>query len=236
MQVIPVQLSIVTTVDAHVGICESFTSALAQYVTTHQLITELIFVDDLQAFNPFIYQYENPFLAIKSLTPNQRLGQFNAILLGLTKATGAKVLVMDADMTNNINDISRFITKIDSGMNVVFGRRVQRLDVIFIRRILSYLFNYFVRYMTNTHISDINTPMIMASRTALDSLKKMPRQAASHKAFLCHAYKESTCEIPITIDTIKLSSNYTFIMRLAAFYPSFIDIFKFHHYLKKKRS
>ena len=224
---IPYQLSIVTTVDAQEEICTDFAQKLALYTYQQKLLTQLIFVDDLNALTQEITPDNNDFLDIEVITPPIRQGQFKAILLGLQKTSADIILVIDPDMTQNIKDIHLFIEKINIGSHVVFGQRVKRLDVSLIRRWISFLFNFLARIILHTKIRDINTPMIMATRNALQSLNILDKKSTAHKFYLCHQFKNSLDEVPIIIETTKKKSNYSIKQRIIAFYPEFIGLIKY---------
>jgi len=219
-------LSIVTTVDAHDGICESFTQRLAHFSLHYKMQIELIFVDDLHALQTDLDIFAHELLTIKIITPNIHLGQFKATLLGLKATTGDIILIIDPDMSDNINNIPDFITKIHDNNHVVFGKRIQRLDVSLYRIWLSKFFNLIIRIVIGISIHDINTPMIMATRAALNKLNQLENSTAIHKFYLCREFKGQLSEVPIIIQHNKRSSNYNILKRLFALYPELFAAFK----------
>lgn len=229
----PYQLSIVTTVDGQKEICTDFAQTLALYTHHKKLLTQLIFVDDLHALTQEITPDNNNFLDIEVITPPIRQGQFKAILLGLQKTSADIILVIDPDMSQNINDISLFIEKINTGSQIVFGQRVKRLDVLFTRKLISFIFNLIVRFFLKIDIKDINTPMIMVTRTALQSLKNVQKDSSAHKYYLCHNFKSTIAEVPIIIKKEKPYSNYNIRQRIVAFYPEFISLIKYAFKIRK---
>lgn len=232
----PYQLSIVTTVDAQKEICTDFAQKLALYTNHQKLFTQLIFVDDLHALTQKITPNNNEFLDIEIITPPIRQGQFKAILLGLQKTSANIILVIDPDMSQNINDISLFMEKIHTGSHIVFGRRVKRLDTTAIRKSLSNLFNFFVKYISKIKVNDINTPMIMLSRNAVDALNNIPPQIGAHKIYLCYLFKKNIDEISIIVyrHPLKKKSNYTFIMLIIVLFESLFQIYQYikRHHIK----
>ncbi|MEM6822122.1 MAG: glycosyltransferase family 2 protein [Verrucomicrobiota bacterium] len=55
-------------------------------------------------------------------------GKANALAVGFKKATGDLVFTMDADLQDDPKEISRFVSKIEDGYDVVSGWKQQRYD------------------------------------------------------------------------------------------------------------
>ena len=73
--------------------------------------------------------------------------------------------------------------------------------------------------MIGIPIDDINTPMIMATRSALNQLNQLENTTAMHKFYLCREYRGQLAEVPIIIQPNKQSSNYNLLKRFFALYP-----------------
>lgn len=107
------------------------------------------------------------------------------------------LLVLDIDMHENIEDMLAFIRCHEKGADVVFGHRVRRLGVPLWRRLMTGLFNRFVRLFTGVPLRDFNSPMILFSGLAAGTILHAPHSCGSHRLFVCHSHIETLKEIPI---------------------------------------
>jgi len=87
----------------------------------------------------------------------------------LRSATGHNLVIMDSDGQMVPEDIPLLLEKLDSGADVVFGRRVDRHDPLF-RLISSKLFNILGRIYLKYPFADLNCGIRAFSRTAIDSI------------------------------------------------------------------
>jgi len=118
---------------------------------------ELIFVDDgstddswkvicgLHAANPLV----------KGIRLRKNFGKATALTAGFRKATGEILVTMDADLQDDPADLPAFLAKIEEGLDVVVGWKVQRLDPAN-RLVLSRIFNGTVRMVTGVKLHDMN--------------------------------------------------------------------------------
>lgn len=118
---------------------------------------ELIFVDDgstddswkvicgLHAASPLV----------KGIRLRKNFGKATALTAGFRKATGEILVTMDADLQDDPADLPAFLAKIEEGLDVVVGWKVQRLDPTN-RLVLSRIFNGTVRAVTGVKLHDMN--------------------------------------------------------------------------------
>lgn len=88
---------------------------------------------------------------VKGINLSRNFGQHYAITAGLDYAKGFWIVVMDSDLQDQPEEISRFYAKAREGFDVVVGRRAERHDSFF-RRTLSRLFNLVFNYFTGLKI------------------------------------------------------------------------------------
>lgn len=85
----------------------------------------------------------------------RQLGKGKALNSGLKKSTGDIVVFMDADLQDDPTDLSKFISKIREGFDLVNGYRQKRQDNLIIKT-YSRLANSFLNTFLKSPFSDIN--------------------------------------------------------------------------------
>ena len=82
---------------------------------------------------------------IKGINLSRNFGQHHAITAGLDYAHGDWVVVMDCDLQDQPEEISKLYRKAQEGYDVVFGRRIARRDN-YLKRLGSELFYKVLEY------------------------------------------------------------------------------------------
>lgn len=122
-----------------------------------QVAYELIFVDDGSTDNSWKIigelNAENP--RVKGIRLRKNFGKATALTAGFRKARGEILVMMDADLQDDPADLPAFIAKIEEGLDVVVGWKVNRLDPAN-RLVLSRIFNGTVRMVTGVKLHDMN--------------------------------------------------------------------------------
>jgi glycosyltransferase involved in cell wall biosynthesis len=76
---------------------------------------------------------------------------------------------MDADLQDDPADLPKLLEKIDAGLDVVVGWKVERRDPLN-RRIFSFIFNKIVGLVTGVHLHDMNCGFKAYRSEVLDSI------------------------------------------------------------------
>jgi glycosyltransferase involved in cell wall biosynthesis len=92
---------------------------------------------------------------ISILQLNGSFGESAALMLGLERARGEKVMTLAAYFQVEPRGIGPALAALDEGVDLVAGRRFPRIDSFF-NRVQSRLFHWFVRRMTSTDFHDIS--------------------------------------------------------------------------------
>jgi glycosyltransferase involved in cell wall biosynthesis len=118
---------------------------------------EIIFVDDgsIDRTWEVIRELRAQSPTVKGIRLRKNFGKATALTAGFNKAAGEIIITMDADLQDDPDDIPKFLAKIDEGLDVVVGWKVNRLDPTN-RLILSRIFNGTVRLVTGVHLHDMN--------------------------------------------------------------------------------
>jgi glycosyltransferase involved in cell wall biosynthesis len=118
---------------------------------------EIIFVDDGSTDNSWevISGLSRDDDRVKGVRLRKNFGKAMALSAGFYRARGEIIVTMDADLQDDPADLPSFIAKIEEGMDVVVGWKVQRLDPSN-RLVLSRIFNATVRKATGVKLHDMN--------------------------------------------------------------------------------
>ena len=112
---------------------------------------EILLVDDFSPDNSWqkIEELALEFPEIIGIKLSRNFGQHYAITAGLDNATGAWIVVMDCDLQDQPEEISKLYEKSKEGYDIVLASRFNRQDS-FYRRTVSKYFYKVLAYLTGT--------------------------------------------------------------------------------------
>jgi glycosyltransferase involved in cell wall biosynthesis len=145
-------------------------SELARTFRSNHLDGEVIVVDDGSSDGTFTAAREAATAAgldrVQVLRHRRNRGKTSAIVTG-SRATDAEVLVLfDADLQHATDEIPRFLDELDSGLDVVTGRKVGKYD----KRFVSGVYNGLAGRLFSVPVRDMNS-MKAFRREVLDDLQ-----------------------------------------------------------------
>lgn len=116
---------------------------------------EIILVDDgsKDLYTDSISKFKGSDLEVIVL--KRQMGKGKALLEGVKKAKGDFIAFMDADLQDDPNDLSKFLTKLNEGYDLVNGYREKRQDNLVVK-VYSKLAKYFLQRFLSSPFSDIN--------------------------------------------------------------------------------
>lgn len=133
---------------------------------------EMIFVDDgsrdhsfEKAFN--LWQQDSDVVVLKL---RQNSGKAAALMAGFAQVSGDLVLMMDADLQDQPEELPRLIAKMDEGYDLVTGWKFKRHDPIH-KTLPSKLFNKTIANHYNLQIHDFNCGYKLMTANVARSLK-----------------------------------------------------------------
>jgi glycosyltransferase involved in cell wall biosynthesis len=131
--------------------------AVAEAMQPMQEEWELILVDDGSKDGSFtkleeIFEKDPQHVRVIGLRRN--FGQTAAIAAGIDHAKGEIIVLMDADLQNDPQDIPLLLEKIYTGYDVVSGWRVNRKDTFITRTLPSLFANKLISVVTGVHLHD----------------------------------------------------------------------------------
>ncbi len=180
-----IHISIVTPV---YGCSTSLEKLHKRLVITLTQITEsfeIIMVNDASPDNAWgiikeLAQKDN---RIKGINFSRNFGQHRAITAGLDYAQGDWVVVMDCDLQDKPEEITKLYNKAQEGFDVVFGRRIQRKDPYF-KQLVSKLFYKVYNYFTESKIDNTVANFSIISSKVIEKLKSLREQNRSYPLFV----------------------------------------------------
>jgi glycosyltransferase involved in cell wall biosynthesis len=118
---------------------------------------ELIFVDDGSTDDTWqrILELHQQYPSVRGLRLRRNFGKGMALKAGFKLSRAPVLVMMDADLQDDPDDLPRFLDKVAEGFDVVVGWKVQRKDP-FNRRMLSRIFNGTVSRLTEVELHDMN--------------------------------------------------------------------------------
>ena len=131
--------------------------ALITVMTPLSITWEAVLVDDgsrdqsARLLEDLAQKYPEHFRAVLL---RRNFGQTAAIAAGIDHSCGDVVILMDADLQNDPQDIPMMLEKINEGYDVVSGWRARRKDDFLTRTLPSKLANGLISWETGVHLHD----------------------------------------------------------------------------------
>lgn len=130
-------------------------------------------------------------------------GKGSAVRLGLTKVTGTHVLIQDADLEYDPDDIPQLIAPIKKGKaEIVYGSRFlgPHLNLLFWHRVGNSVLNFLVNILYNTTLSDMETCYKVIPVSLLVSLNLQQNDFRIEPEITCKLLKKGykIYEVPIS--------------------------------------
>ena len=129
---------------------------------------EIVYIDDGSQDDSFgvLERLHDADERVRVVRFKRNFGQHPAMHAGLSRARGAIVVTMDADLQNAPEDISRLVAAVEAGADVASGRRAARHDS-WGRTLPSRLINWMLRRFTGVRISDFGCAFNAYRRSAV---------------------------------------------------------------------
>lgn len=100
---------------------------------------------------------------------NRQMGKGRALAEGVKQAKGELIAFMDADLQDDPDDLSKFLTKLNEGYDLVNGYREKRQDNQVVK-IYSKLAKYFLQRFLSSPFTDINCGFKVLKRGILENI------------------------------------------------------------------
>lgn len=117
---------------------------------------------------------------VKGIDLSRNFGQIRAITAGLHYAKGEWVVVMDCDLQDRPEEITKLYAKGQEGYDVVFSRRATRIDSFF-KRLSARIFYWIYGYFTDGAFDGSIGNFSISRRMVMENYKRMGDQ---NRAFI----------------------------------------------------
>lgn len=132
---------------------------------------------------------------IKGIRLSRNFGQHAAISAGIKAASGEWAIVMDCDLQDQPEEISKLYTKAREGFDIVFASRIQRNDS-FLKRSLSKVFYKILSFLSGSNYDHTIANFGIFHRSVINSVLEMPEKIRFFPAMVRWVgYKSTT--IPV---------------------------------------
>lgn len=132
---------------------------------------------------------------VKGINLSRNFGQHYAITAGLSAASGEWNVVMDCDLQDRPEEISKLYKKALEGFDIVYARRLYRIDNLF-KRASSALFHIAYNYLSGLKTDKAIANFGIYHRKVIAEFNKMPERARSFPSLVASLGFKSTA-IPV---------------------------------------
>jgi dolichol-phosphate mannosyltransferase len=151
-------------------------------LTLEQITTdfEIILVNDASPQNDWqiICELAAADPRVRGINLSRNFGQHYAIAAGIDYARGDWVVVMDADLQDQPEEILRLYAKAQDGFDIVFATRGNRTDP-FLKRLYSRLFTRVINALSSVHVAEGLSNFSIFSRQVADQFRALRERARS---------------------------------------------------------
>jgi dolichol-phosphate mannosyltransferase len=168
-----ISLSIVVPCRDEVESLPLLCDELARLIETQRYAAEVIVVDDgstdgTRDLYPALCE-RHPWLRV--LVLKRSFGQTAAVRAGIEAARGDVLVLMDADLQNDPEDVPRLLAKLGEGYDVVSGWRTPRHDGLLARRLPSIVANRLISWISGLSLHDVGCTLKAYHRSALEEIE-----------------------------------------------------------------
>jgi glycosyltransferase involved in cell wall biosynthesis len=160
---------------------------------------EVIFIDDgstdrsLEILRQLVEKDPNH---VRVVVFRRNFGQTAALTAGIDYSRGEIIVLLDADLQNDPEDIPLLLAKLDEGYDVVSGWRKNRMDNALTRTLPSVLANALISAVTGVHLHDYGCTLKAYRRAALEGFRLYGEMHRFIPVF-AHSVGANITEIPV---------------------------------------
>ncbi len=133
---------------------------------------------------------------VRVIVFRRNFGQTAAITAGIDYSRGDIVVLLDADLQNDPDDIPMLLGKLDEGYDVVSGWRKSRMDNALTRTFPSRIANALISAVTGVHLHDYGCTLKAYRRAALEGFRLYGEMHRFIPVF-AHSVGAEIVEVPV---------------------------------------
>lgn len=133
---------------------------------------------------------------VRVIVLRRNFGQTAALTAGIDYSRGEIVVLMDADLQNDPDDIPMLLGKLDEGYDVVSGWRKSRMDNALTRTFPSVVANALISVVTGVHLHDYGCTLKAYRRAALEGFRLYGEMHRFIPVF-AHSVGAEIVEVPV---------------------------------------
>jgi len=175
---VDIRYSIVIPVYNEEAVIEQTYQRLKKVMDSTREPYELIFVNDgsCDHTTTLIKGFRDQEEAVKLITFSRNFGHQIAITAGMDYASGAAVVVIDADLQDPPELILKLIAKWNEGFDVVYAKRTKRKGETFFKKQTARLFYRIMSASTDLDIPTDTGDFRLLDRRVCEELKRLPEK------------------------------------------------------------
>ncbi|WP_342382501.1 glycosyltransferase family 2 protein [Bacteroides ovatus] len=204
------KISIVSPIYRAENIVEELVRQIIENVEplTHDF--EILLVNDASPDHSWIKIREicRKDLRVKGINLSRNFGQHYAITAGLSYASGEWIVVMDCDLQDRPDEIPNLYVKALEGWDVVYARRVERLDG-FWKKMSSRAFHKVYSYLSGSKSDRTIANFGIYKRKVIQEYNKMTEKARSFPSLIAYLGFKATAIDVAHSERYEGSSSYT---------------------------
>lgn len=158
---------------------------------------EIIFVDDRSPQNDWeiISDVCAKDTRVRGVQLSRNYGQHFAITAGLDHARGEWIVVMDCDLQDRPEEITKLYAKAMQGHDVVFARRCERNDSLY-RKIVSKIFCLIYNWLGDIETDNSIANFSISSRRVIESVSSFRERNRSFPVFMLEVgFRRATVDV-----------------------------------------
>lgn len=171
------KISIVVPVYHGEGTVEELAERVIKVVRELECVPEVILVNDASPDCSWecIKRLKQAHSEVIGVNFSRNFGQHYAISAGLAETSGDWVVVMDCDLQDVPEEISKLFQKAQQGYDIVLAKRAQRKDSFF-KRLFSKMFYRFLSYLSGVKYDPQVANFGIYNRSVINTINSLPEK------------------------------------------------------------
>ncbi len=165
------KISIIVTLKNHENDIEELYESLINFLERNERQFQILFVDDGSIDKTYdkLVKITERDLRVKLIRLRSSFGEASAFDAGIKHSFGDIIIYFTARVRIKSQDLSKLISKLEDGNDLVIGWRYPRRDAK-LNQIISKVFNSITRKLSKLNLHDINSGVLVTKREVLENI------------------------------------------------------------------